>query len=100
MNKRKGYLEKLRLIENTVNTESEKYKQLCIVKEVILRYYEIYDIDKGTIHTKVFTMLYLSHKYYTYKEICESLNISKNTLIRYVEKYDEIALKILKKLNL
>lgn len=100
MNKRKSFLEKLRLSSNAVDTDSDEYKRLSIVKDVMLRYYEIYDIDQGTIHTKVFTMLYLSPKHYTYKEVCEAMNISKNTLVRYVEKYDETALKIIKRLNL
>lgn len=75
-------------------------KKLQIISECILRYYEIYDMDNGTIHSQVFTMLYLSDKHYTYSQICDRLYISKNTLIRYIEKYNKLAIKIQERLNL
>ena len=75
-------------------------KKLQIISECILRYYEIYDMDNGTIHSQVFTMLYLSDRHYTYSQICERLYISKNTLIRYIERYNELAKKIQERLNL
>ncbi len=83
------------LDKNTV-----EYERWQVIKEVLFRYLEIYDIDNGTIHTKVFTMLYLSPTHNTYKQICEQLFISKNTLIRYKDKYEKLAAKICEKLDL
>ena len=100
MNKRKNILDAARNSNNKIDKKSVEYKRLLIVKEVMLRYFDVYDMDNGTIHSKVFSMLYFSQKYYTYKTICETLHISKNTLIRYIAKYDELALKILKRLNI
>lgn len=100
MNKRTSILDAARASNNSVDKDSTNYKRLLIVNEVIARYLEIYDMDNGTIHSKVFSMLYLSAKYYTYNAICQTLHISKNTLIRYVFKYDNLALKMLDKLNL
>ena len=100
MNKRKSILEVVRESNNQVDKKSVEYKQLLIVKEAILRYFEIYDMDNGTIHSKVFSMLYLSPTYYTYTTICETLHISKNTLVRYITKYDNLALKVLEKVNI
>ncbi len=90
MNKRKGFVEGLR------HNNKIAFEKITIILQ---RYYKIYDMDNGTIHSQVFAMLYLSQKYYSYRTICEKLNISKNTLIRYIVKYDELALKIVERLN-
>ena len=99
MNKRKSVLEAARNSNNKVDKNTLEYLQLQIVLEALSRYYEIYDMDNGTIHSQVFSMLYLSPSYYTYRQICESLYISKNTLVRYISKYNELALKISKRLK-
>lgn len=99
MNKRKSKLEKFRNCDALSNNDNAEVKRLKILKEVMLRYLEIYDLDNGTIHKRVFDMLYLSSKTYTYSVICETLGISKNTLIRYVDKYEKLAEKIVKKFN-
>lgn len=90
----------LTMVKVKHETESQDNKKLQIISECILRYYEIYDMDNGTIHSQVFTMLYLSEKHYTYSQICERLYISKNTLIRYIERYNQLAKKIEERLNL
>lgn len=100
MNKRTSVLNVAKDSNCKVDKKSAEYKRVQIVKEVILRYYEIYDMDNGTIHSKVFSMLYLSEKYYTYRAICETLGISKNTLIRYIDKYEKLALKVIDKIKL
>ena len=100
MNKRKGVLDAARKSNSVINDISVEKARLQIVIEVMARYYEIYDMDNGTIHSKVFSMLYRSSIFYTYKDICKTLSISKNTLIRYVSKYDELAKKVLKRLKL
>lgn len=100
MNKRKSIFEVVRESNNQADKKSAEHKRLLIAREAILRYLEIYDMDNGTIHFKVFSMLYLSPTYYTYTAICETLHISKNTLVRYIAKYDNLALKVIKKLNI
>ena len=77
-------------------TEDKKWK---IITEVIVRYLEIYDIDNGTNHLEIFKEVYLTPKQYTYKEISERNYISKNTLKRYITRYDSLAVKVLGKLN-
>jgi len=76
-----------------------KKKPIKAVTEALARYFEIYDMDNGTIHSQVFSMLYLSDKYYRYSDICKTLHIGKTTLVRYVAKYNELAKKIVKRLN-
>ena len=100
MNKRKSILESARTSMNLPDNDSKDCERMKIVVEALSRYFEIYDMDNGTIHSQVFSMLYLSQKRYTYKVICEKLHISKNTLVRYVTKYEELALKILNRLNI
>ena len=58
MNKRTSVLNVAKDSNGKVDKKSAEYKRVQIVKEVILRYYEIYDMDNGTIHSKVFSMLY------------------------------------------
>lgn len=99
MKRRKSFLNSIKDVNEQTDKSGEDYKRFLIVKEIMLRYFEISDMDRGTIHTQVFTMLYLSKKHYTYKVICETLHISKNTLVRYVDKYDELAAKILRQLD-
>lgn len=99
MNKRRSILDTVRNSNNQTDKNSEQYKQLLIVKEVLLRYFEIYDMDNGTIHFKVFSMLYQAQKYHTYSTICKTLHIGKNTLIRYIAKYDELALKVMARIK-
>ena len=92
MNKRRGVLEEIK----EKGTEDKKWK---IITEVIVRYLEIYDIDNGTNHLEIFKEVYLTPKQYTYKEISERNYISKNTLKRYITRYDNLAVKVLGKLN-
>lgn len=99
MNKRKSMLEAARKSNRNTDVKSEDYKRLQIVVNTISRYLQIYDLDNGTVHSQVFTMLYTSDKYYTYNQICNTAHISKNTLIRYVAKYEQLALRISDKLN-
>lgn len=91
MNKRKGYLEELR------NNNSAVFEKAV---NIMQRYYKIYDLDNGTIHFKVFTMLYASNQHYTYNTVCEKLGLSQNTLKRYKAKYDQVAIKIIQRLNI
>lgn len=100
MNRRKSILETIRKSNRKTDTDSAEYRRLKIIVEVLLHYFEIYDIDNGTVHSRVFEMLYLSAKYYTYNQICEATFISKNTLVRYVAKYEKLALRVSEQLNL
>lgn len=97
MNKRKSVLELARKSNDAPENESAEYKRLRMPIESLTNYFEIYDMDNGTIHLRVFSMLYLSQKHYTYREICETLHIGKNTLVRYSAKYEELALKVIKR---
>ena len=100
MNKRKSILELARKSNSKANKDDKLYRQLVTVVEILSHYFKIYDMDNGTIHSKVFSMLYLSEKYYTYRIICDKLSVSKNTLIRYIDKYEKLALKVIEKLKL
>lgn len=100
MNKRKGILETIRKSNSQADKNSNEYERMKIVVSVMERYFEIYDIDNDTVHSRVFNMLYLSEKYYTYNQICKAVSISKNTLIRYIAKYEELAERILARLHL
>lgn len=100
MYKRKGILESVRQSNKKTDYKSAEHKRLRIVAETMSRYFQIYDIDNGTVHLQVFSMLYLSDKYYTYNQICKTVHIGKNTLIRYIAKYEELAVKIFNRLNL
>lgn len=96
MNKRKSILETGRNSNQNKNSDDTNIR---IVIEIIKRYLAIYDIDKNTMHSQVFKMLYLSEKFYTYKDICNTLYISKNTLVRYIGRYNNLAINILNKLD-
>lgn len=96
MNKRKSILEAGRNSNQIKNTDDINMR---IVIEIIKRYLAIYDIDKNTMHSQVFEMLYLSDKFYTYKDICSTLFISKNTLVRYIGRYNNLAINILNNLS-
>lgn len=70
-------LEAARKSNRNTDVKSEDYKRLQIVVNTISRYLQIYDLDNGTVHSQVFTMLYTSDKYYTYNQICNTAHISK-----------------------
>ena len=99
MNCRKSLLDRVRRSNPNADKGTDEYKRLRTVLVRIVNYYWIHDIDKGTIHSKVLNMLYLSDKEYTYNEICNELYISKNTLIRYIESYDTLAIRLLSREN-
>ncbi len=99
MNKRKCILNLVRQSNKTADKNTEEYKRLKIVVSVLERYFQVYDMDNGTVHSQVFAMLYLSDKYYTYNQICKAVHIGKNTLVRYIEKYEKLAVKIFNQLK-
>ena len=99
MNCRKSLLDRVRRSNPNADKGTDEYKRLRTVLVRIVNYYWIHDIDKGTIHSKVLNMLYLSDKEYIYNEICNELYISKNTLIRYIESYDTLAIRLLDREN-
>ena len=100
MNKRKSVLNLVRQSNKTADKNTEEYKRLKIVVSVLERYFQIYDLDNGTVHSQVVRLLYLTDKYYTYNQICETVHIGKNTLVRYIAKYEELAVRIFNQLNI
>lgn len=83
MNKRKGFLEDL------YNDNSS------LVLNKLYRYFIIFDIDMGTIHSKIFFLLYLAVPRPTYEDICDEMSIGMTTLKAYKKRYEELAIKLL-----
>jgi hypothetical protein len=88
MNKRKGFLNEL--IEKDGGNNSVKR-----LLSKMLDYYEIYDLDHGTNHRKIFSELYIKRNK-RYEEIANDNFIDLNTLIRYIKSYNDLALKIIR----
>lgn len=89
MNKRNGFLD-----------NASKDKSNCKTKilfEVMLRYYKIYDLDLGTVHSQVFYMLYVADTNFTYDEICQKVGIGLTTLKTYRKRYETLSAKIIEK---
>lgn len=90
MNKRRSVLE-------TVRLSTDKGKQMRQIANKIFEYYVIYDLDNKTNHSKVFEMLYLCEKIYTYDQVAEATNLSLPTLNRYIKRYSSLAQLLLEK---
>lgn len=95
MYNRKSVLEIVRNIDKTTETQSEESIRIKRVINKLYIYYKIYDLEHGTLHSKIFNMLYLSDVKYTYKQIEEKLYIGHTTLKRYVKQYERLALLLL-----
>lgn len=91
MRRRKCFLEKVRGRDQTISTDSVEYIRIKNVINTLLEYYIIYDLDNGTIHSKVIRMLYLSNKTYTYQKIADELYVDLSTLKRYIKQYERLA---------
>lgn len=82
MNKRKGFLEDL----------YSKGEKEIIYK--LYHYLTIYDLDSGTVHGKVFYLLYLCNPRPVYEAICNDVGIGMSTLKAYKERYENLAQKL------
>lgn len=91
MRKRKSFLEMVRGRDPNINTDSIEYIRICKVINILYNYYRLYDLDNGTIHSKIIEKLYLSPKTYTYQKIADKLYISISTLKRYIKQYERLA---------
>lgn len=60
-------------------------------------YWNLYDIDNGTIHEKIFESLYIKERKNSYDQISERFFISERTLDRYVIRYNRFAWAVIER---
>lgn len=60
------------------------------------RYWYLYDIDNGTIHEKIFDVLYIEEMSIDYEEVAARFFIGDRTLDRYISRYNIFAWKLIK----
>lgn len=89
MNKRKGFLDEAKINKN-IDCKA------CNLLNILMDYFEIVDLDCGTVHGKIFYMLYLSEEQFSYEIISEKIFVSISTIKRYRIRYEELAQKIVK----
>lgn len=65
------------------------------IHEIVSFYYELYDIDNGTIHHKIFGILYIDKTYDYFDEISQNFGLDIKTLYNYRKKYEELMKKII-----
>jgi len=67
----------------------KKSRELIVALQ---NYYTIKDIDENKNFLKIFNALYVSEKRLTYDEIARQFFIGVNTLKRYIEKFNLLAI--------
>ena len=91
MRTRKCFLEMVRCRDPNIVTNSVEYIKVKKVINILYKYYTLYDLDNGTIHSKIIEILYLTDKTYTYQKVADKLFISISTLKRYIKQYERLA---------
>ncbi len=64
--------------------------------KILAFYYEIYDLDNGTNHSRVFYDIFLSTEKYVIEEIALLNHLDVRTVYRYKQKYTTLAQKLKK----
>lgn len=59
------------------------------IHEIVSLYYELYDVDNGTIHHKIFCILYIDKTYDCFDEISQRYGLDIKTLYNYRKKYEK-----------
>lgn len=77
--------------------DKDLVSQIKALFEIMERYYDISDLDSGTVHSKVFYDLYLNPHSKPYIDIAFDNNCSERNINRFVDKYNELAKKIIVK---
>ena len=94
----KNLLEVLRCENMQPGPESQVFvlqiKELFYLME---KYFIIFDLDNGTIHSKIFNDLYLTPHVGSYAEISFKNNVHERTLNRYVIRYNVLAKRLISK---
>lgn len=88
MNKRKSIL-------STYIKKQSQENQISDILSMLYQYYKIYDIDKHTVYSQVFYMLYLDRRHYTYNKIAEKTHIALSTIKRYVKNFEQLAVSLM-----
>lgn len=103
MKRRKGLAEDIKkIILSDGNTEQEKDRinQARLIFNRLIEYYQIYDLDNNTNHSKIFECLYLFKNYLSDMAIAQRTFISVDTLRKYIMKYNRLASLLLERLNI
>lgn len=65
------------------------------ILEIASFYYELCDIDNGTIHHKLFCILYIEKTYDNFDELSQRFGMDIRTLYNYRRKYEEFVNKLI-----
>lgn len=103
MKTRKGLAEDIKRIifseEIATNQNKIRKTEAYLIFNIMKEYYEIYDLDNNTNHSKIFEHLYLSKKYLSDLAIAQRTFISIDTLRKYEAKYNRLTGLLIKRLN-
>lgn len=89
----------LTILSDRVRDRNEKQNNIKEIQNFFLRvkeYWYLYDIANGTSHSKLFECLYMRNMKISYSKIAEKFYIGERTLDRYIAKYNDFAVKLIK----
>ncbi len=91
------------ILKKLVHIEDENLLSVETKKEIeemmgrIKEYWLIYDLEFGTIHCKVFAVLYIDCIGINYDDAADLLNVDRRTIDRYVAKYNKLTKRIIER---